>query len=196
MKSEFYIFHSLSLLSLFSNKKFWKVLIVSFPLIRHGPHRKRRVQQFSYCYTCIICRGNVFTEPLPSNNRGIHTQTQTDGRDLWSAPLKWAQAPSFIKTGSSIRELIGGGFQTYRRSSDFITLLLFFHNKGSSLLRAGLWDHHAVSVYENPLIYFRMSEPIFMKLGMGIKALEPDSTGYVINYSHQSVSVNVFPYRC
>jgi hypothetical protein len=28
----------------------------------------------------ICCRGNVFTEPLPSNDRGIHTQTHGESR--------------------------------------------------------------------------------------------------------------------
>jgi hypothetical protein len=41
-----------------------------FPLIRHGPHRKRRVQHFLYCCVCIRYSGNVFTEPLPSNETG------------------------------------------------------------------------------------------------------------------------------
>jgi hypothetical protein len=40
-------------------------------LIRHGPHKKRRVQQFFYCCVCICCRGNIFTEPLPSNDNGF-----------------------------------------------------------------------------------------------------------------------------
>jgi hypothetical protein len=40
-------------------------------LIRHGPHRKRRVQQFFYCCVYIRYRGNVSTEPLPSNDRGF-----------------------------------------------------------------------------------------------------------------------------
>jgi hypothetical protein len=30
------------------NKHFWKELIAYFPLIRHGLHRKRLVQQFYY----------------------------------------------------------------------------------------------------------------------------------------------------
>jgi hypothetical protein len=55
--------------------KFWEEVIAHFPLIWHGPYRKRPVQQFSYCCTCISPRGNVFTEPLPSNGRGIHMQT-------------------------------------------------------------------------------------------------------------------------
>jgi hypothetical protein len=28
-----------------------------------------RVQQFFYCCVCIHCRGNIFAEPLPSNER-------------------------------------------------------------------------------------------------------------------------------
>jgi hypothetical protein len=32
---------------------------------------------------CIRCRGNVFIELLPCNDRNdTHTDTQTDGRDL------------------------------------------------------------------------------------------------------------------
>jgi hypothetical protein len=46
-----------------------------FPLILHGPHRKRYVQQFFYSCSFIRCRGNVLTEPLPINDRGIQIQT-------------------------------------------------------------------------------------------------------------------------
>jgi hypothetical protein len=46
-----------------------------FSLIRHRPHWKRRVQQFCYYCMRIRYRGNVSTEPLPSNDRGIHIQT-------------------------------------------------------------------------------------------------------------------------
>jgi hypothetical protein len=38
-----------------------------------------------------------------------------------------------------------------------------------------------------------MPEPIFMKLGMYIKAPEPISTAYFINPSHQSVPLYVYP---
>jgi hypothetical protein len=54
------------------NKKFWEELIAYFPLIRHGLHRKRRIQQFFYCCVCIRCSGNVSTEPLTNNDSGIH----------------------------------------------------------------------------------------------------------------------------
>jgi hypothetical protein len=33
----------------------------------HGPNRKHRFQQYFYCYMCIRCRGDMFTEPLPRN---------------------------------------------------------------------------------------------------------------------------------
>jgi hypothetical protein len=42
-------------------------------LIRHGPHWKQRVHQFVYCCVCIHYRGNISTQPLPSNDRGILT---------------------------------------------------------------------------------------------------------------------------
>jgi hypothetical protein len=42
-------------------------------LIPYGSHRKRRVQKFVYCCMCIRYRGNVSTEPLPSNE-GIFTE--------------------------------------------------------------------------------------------------------------------------
>jgi hypothetical protein len=43
------------------NKKFWEVLIAYFPLLRHGPHIKRRNKQFFHSSVYICCRGNVFT---------------------------------------------------------------------------------------------------------------------------------------
>jgi hypothetical protein len=58
-------------------KKFWEELIDYFPLILHRLHKKRRLQQSFYCL-CILCRLNVFTEPLPSSDSGI----QIDWRDL------------------------------------------------------------------------------------------------------------------
>jgi hypothetical protein len=85
------------------NKKFWEEQIAYFPLIRHGPHRNRRLQQFfvaggtslpeplpsngptqthlsnsSSIVACIRCSGNVFTEPLPSNGRKGYTCRHTD----------------------------------------------------------------------------------------------------------------------
>jgi hypothetical protein len=36
---------------------------------RHGPHRKRRFQQFLCCYVLNLCGGHVFTAPLPRNGR-------------------------------------------------------------------------------------------------------------------------------
>jgi hypothetical protein len=43
------------------NNKFWEELIAYFSLIRHGPHRKRRVQKLFFFCLSICCRGNVFT---------------------------------------------------------------------------------------------------------------------------------------
>jgi hypothetical protein len=45
-----------------------------FFLARQVPYRKRPVQQF-FCYVCIRWRCKVFTEPLPSNDRGICSES-------------------------------------------------------------------------------------------------------------------------
>jgi hypothetical protein len=78
--------------TVYTNKKFWEELIAHFPSTRYGPHRKRRPQQFFYCCMRIRFSGNIFAEPLPSNDE-IHIQTQSDGMYLWSMPLKWVQMP-------------------------------------------------------------------------------------------------------
>jgi hypothetical protein len=54
-------------------------------LIRHGPHWKRRVHQFFYCCVCILYASNVYTEPLPSNDRR-YTQRQMGGEDFLITP--------------------------------------------------------------------------------------------------------------
>jgi hypothetical protein len=56
------------IIDFYFNKKLWEEFIANIPSILHGPHRKRRVQQF------LCCSGNVITEPLPSNDRGIQIQ--------------------------------------------------------------------------------------------------------------------------
>jgi hypothetical protein len=79
---------------IYKNKELWAELITYFPLIRHGPNTKRRLQQFLHCCVCTRCRGNVFTEPLLINDRReTHTDTEADERDLWSTQLRWAQMP-------------------------------------------------------------------------------------------------------
>jgi hypothetical protein len=71
------------------------------PLIRHGPYRKRRVHKVFYCYVCIRCSGNVFTELSPSNDRrDTHTDTQTDGRAAAAAAAA-AAGPDPVENNSS-----------------------------------------------------------------------------------------------
>jgi hypothetical protein len=65
------------------NKELWEERISYFALIRHGPHRKRRVQQFLCSCMCIRCSGNFLTEPLLSNDKWVHIQTHSPSRDRY-----------------------------------------------------------------------------------------------------------------
>jgi hypothetical protein len=63
----------------------------------------------------IRCNGNVFTEPLLSNDKGIHTDTDTHWRGILKCAAEMDSGvmmyiPSFIKIGSDIRKLILGGY--------------------------------------------------------------------------------------
>jgi hypothetical protein len=84
-------------------------------LIRHGPHRKRSVQQFFYCCVCIRYRGNVSTDPLPSNDKGNFTE-----------PLPSNDKGSFTKPLPSNDR---GDTQTHTQQPNLISLLYFFQNR-------------------------------------------------------------------
>jgi hypothetical protein len=70
-------------------KKLWEELFTYFPLIQHGPHRKRHFQQFFVAAEkflpslCLAMKGGIdFTETFHSSDRGdTHIDTQIDGRD-------------------------------------------------------------------------------------------------------------------
>jgi hypothetical protein len=67
---------------------------------------------------CIRCRGDVFTEPLPSNDKGIHTHTHKLMGRIYEIALEIDSGaliyiPSFIKLRSRIQKLIGGYTNTH-----------------------------------------------------------------------------------
>jgi hypothetical protein len=104
------------------NKKFWEELITFFPLIRHGPHRKRYVQWF---YCCIRCRGNVITEPLPSTDKGVYIQTHRLMGGIYE--VRHDIHTKFNKDWFTNFEVDGGGVtDTHRQQRDLISLLYFF----------------------------------------------------------------------
>jgi hypothetical protein len=61
----------------------------------------------------VYCRWNLYTEPLPINERrDEHRDTQTDGRRFMKYGVETGSVvmtyiPSFIKVGSGIRKLKG-----------------------------------------------------------------------------------------
>jgi hypothetical protein len=119
------------------------------PLIRHGPHWKRRVQQFFCFCVCIHYRGNVSTKPLSSNDRGIFTEPSRylativgytyRHTDWWEGFFNKAvemssgavtYVPSFIKIGSGVQKLIGGYTDTHTQTATWsYKSTLFFQNK-------------------------------------------------------------------
>jgi hypothetical protein len=107
------------------NQKFREGLIAS--LIRHGSHWKRRVQHFFCCYVCIRYRGNVSTEPLPSNDNGTFTeQLYSNDKGTFTQPLP--SNDRRMHTHSHAR----AHTRTHRQQRDLISLV-FFQNKESRI---------------------------------------------------------------
>jgi hypothetical protein len=83
---------------------------------------------------CIHFPGNVFIQPLHSDNMGdTHTHTHTGiqivGRELRSNAIQMGSGAmiyisSFMKIGSGIQKLIEEDAQTYRWQGDLIILLV------------------------------------------------------------------------
>jgi hypothetical protein len=74
---------------------------------------KNDVPNNSCIVTCIRCRVNVSTQPLPSTEcRDTHTDAHTDERiyelrvEMGSVAVIYV--PSFIKIGSGIQKLVDG----------------------------------------------------------------------------------------
>jgi hypothetical protein len=57
-------------------------------LVRHRPRWKRCIQQFFSCCVCIHYHGNVSTDPVSSNNRGIFTEPRSSNdKVIFTKPL-------------------------------------------------------------------------------------------------------------
>jgi hypothetical protein len=148
----------------------------------------------------LHCRGNVFTEPLPSNDRGIHIQTYRhrlmggiykesgwDGLRCHNICIRFHK--DWFPHSNVDRENIHT--QTARWSHKPTK------NKDSRpKIKLGLWHSLAMCVSPHS-INFWMPEPIFMKLDTYITASEPITTTYFKNPSHKTACLCVYaPYRC
>jgi hypothetical protein len=85
-------------------------------LIRHG-HWKRRAQQFFYSCVCTHYRGNVSTEPLPSNDGGNFTEPLPINDRGIHRQKKYARTYA----------------HKHRQQRDLTSLLYFFQNMQSRL---------------------------------------------------------------
>jgi hypothetical protein len=155
-------------------------------LIRHGPHWKRRLQQFFYHCVCIRYRGKVFTEPLPSHDRAIHIQTYRFmggifQSDRWDGLRCRDISTKFHKDWFRHSQVNRGDTQTATWPHK---PTLFVQNKESRLkIKVGCCDRHAVCLCICvsaclciPPINFWMPELIFINLGTYTTAPEPIST--------------------
>jgi hypothetical protein len=95
---------------------------------------------------CIRCSGGVLTEPLPSNDRGIHIQTHRLMGDIYEV-RRWDGLRchdihiKFHKDWFMHAKLNRGDTETYRQHGDLISLLSFFQNKESRLKMYISWAH-------------------------------------------------------
>jgi hypothetical protein len=79
---------------------------------------------------CIRYRGNVSTEPLPSNDREIFTEPlPSNNKGIFTKPLPSNDKGTFTEPLPSN----GSGIHTHKQQRDLISLLLFFQNKESRL---------------------------------------------------------------
>jgi hypothetical protein len=82
-----------------NNKKFWEELIAYFPLYDTGHIENDTFSILFYCCACIRYRGNVSTEPLPSNDRGIFTEplcSNDKGIHIHTQTATWSHKLTFI----------------------------------------------------------------------------------------------------
>jgi hypothetical protein len=100
--------------------------------MRNGQHIKHRAKYFCCC-VCILCGGNVFAEPLPSNGRLFwlprcillgETQTQIS---------RWSTEPPFNfqnkKNGLERDTCVRGGVFPYEGSVAVLVLFSVYGNK-------------------------------------------------------------------
>jgi hypothetical protein len=160
-----------------------------FPLIRQAPHRKWRVKQFLYCCVCIRCRCNVFTQPLPSNNKGIYIYRLVWG--IYEVGRLYGLGatiyiPRFIMIGLGFQQLIG---EIHRQHGDLISLLSLF---GKHKIRL-IWSPRCLCVCVCVCVCVSMNVWTNIYEILYVMAPEPISTAYFINPSHQFVCLHVYP---
>jgi hypothetical protein len=111
-------------------------------LIRHGPHWKRRIQQFFYCCVCIRYSDKFSTEPLPSNDKGIFTEQLLNNyrerytdKHTYTHTATWSHKPTlFFQNKESTLKIyltakMSISMYTYRVDLTSYTVLLVVYSK-------------------------------------------------------------------
>jgi hypothetical protein len=117
-----------------TNKKFWEEIIAYFP--SYVPDQIENDASKNSIVACIHCRGKVFTDPLPSTDRGIHVQTYRLMGGIYEV-CRWNRLrchdmhTEFHKDWYRHSKVNWGDSQTHRQHGDRISLLSLFQNKES-----------------------------------------------------------------
>jgi hypothetical protein len=142
-------------------------------LIGHGPHRKHRVQQFFYCCVCIRCRGNVFTEPLPSNkllsiNKRGNRQPHRQQGDLISLPLSFQNKESGLK-------ILTASINNFERTNKRMNVGMYLHTFIHRYIYINTYTDTYIQTYMTVRYPIRINPSVLM---------------YVADYSRQADFLN------
>jgi hypothetical protein len=83
-------------------------------------HIENDASSSSSTVACILCHGNVSTQPLPSTDRRGYTYRYRLMRGIYKVAVEMGSGAmvyilNFIKFGSGIRKLIGGEYTDTQR---------------------------------------------------------------------------------
>jgi hypothetical protein len=121
-----------------------------------------------YCCVCIRYRGNVSTEPLPSNNKGsfneplpsndkgILQRLPSNDKGTFTEPLP-SNDRGYTQTCARAHTYTHTHTHTHTKQRDLISLLSFFQNKESRLINKMLKMYKQIQIFIEhiSLVFFK-----------------------------------------
>jgi hypothetical protein len=100
---------------------------------------------------CLVLNGGIhITEPLPSNDRGIHIQTHRMMGEIYK--VRRSDGLSCRHIHAKFHTRLAGGY-TERQECDFISVRLYFQNMESGLKRECAHCMREVCQTDIPLLF-------------------------------------------